>query len=71
MNGPKVSNFAFLYMFQYEYLTNIHKKATIGNFMKNVVENVTPSTLFVPTMNFSQSPFKPEIPNFIPLLGVL
>ena len=39
--------------------------------MKNVVENVTPSTLFVPTMNFSQSPFKPEIPNFIPLLGVL
>ena len=43
----------------------------IGNFMKNVVENVTPSTLFVPTMNFSQSPFKPEIPNFIPLLGVV
>ena len=39
--------------------------------MKNVVENVTPSTLFVPTMNFSQSPFKPEIPNFIPLLGVV
>ena len=71
MNGPKVSNFAFLYMFQYEYLTNIHKKAIIGNFIKNVVENVTPSTLFVPTMNFSQSPFKPEILNFIPLLGVL
>ena len=58
-------------MFQYKYLTNIHKKATIGNFMKNVVENVTLSTLFVPTMNFSQSPFKPEIPNFIPLLGVV
>ena len=57
-------------MFQYKYLTNIHKKATIGNFMINVVENVTPSTLCVPTMNFSQSPFKPEIPNFIPLLGV-
>ena len=58
-------------MFQYKYLTNYHKKATIGNFMKNVVENVTPSTLFVPTMNFSQSPFKTEIPNFIPLLGVV
>ena len=58
-------------MFQYKYLTNIHKKATIGNFIKNVVENVTPSTLFVPTMNFSQSPFKPEIPNFIPFLGVV
>ena len=58
-------------MFQYKYLTNIHKKATIGNFIKSVVENVTPSTLFVPTMNFSQSPFKPEIPKFIPLLGVL
>ena len=58
-------------MFQYKYLTNIHKKTTIGNSMKNVVENVTPSTLFVPTMNFSQSPFKPEIPNFIPLLGVV
>ena len=58
-------------MFQYEYLTNTHKKATLGNFMKNVVENVTSSTLFVPTMNFSQSPFKPEIPNFIPLLGVV
>ena len=71
MYGPKVSNSAFLYMFQYEYLTNIHKKATIGNFIKNVVENVTPSTLFVPTMNFSQSPFKPEILNFIHLLGVL
>ena len=54
-------------MFQYEYLTNIHKKATIGNFIKNVVENVTPSTLFVPTMNISQSPFKPEKP----LLGVV
>ena len=58
-------------MFQYKYLTNIHKKATIGNFIKSVVENVTPSTLFVPTMNFSQSPFKPEIPNFKPLLGVV
>ena len=58
-------------MFQYEYLTNIHKKATIGNFIKNVVENVTSSALFVPAMNFSQSPFKPEIPNFIPLLGVV
>ena len=58
-------------MFQYKYLTNIHIKAIIGNFMKNVVENVTPSTLFVPTMNFSQSPFKPEIPNFKPLLGVV
>ena len=39
--------------------------------MKNVVENVTPSTLFVPTMNFSQSPFKPEISNFIPLWGIV
>ena len=58
-------------MFQYKYLTNIHKKATIGNFMKNVVENITPSTFFVPTMNFSQSPFEPEIANFIPLLGVV
>ena len=58
-------------MFQYKYLTNIHKKATIGKFMKNVVENVTPSTLFVPTMNFSQGPFTPEIPNFIPLFGLV
>ena len=54
-------------MFQYEYLNNIHKKATIGNVLKIVVENLTPSTLFMPMMNFSQSPFKPEIPNFIPL----
>ena len=58
-------------MFQYEYLNNIHKKATIGNVIKNVVENLTPSTLFMPMMNFSQGPFKPEIPNFIPLLGVV
>ena len=58
-------------MFQYKYLTNIHKKAINRNFIKDVVENVKPSTLFVPTMNFSQSPFKPEIPNFIPLLGVV
>ena len=39
--------------------------------MNNVVENVTPSTLFVPTMSFSQSPFKPEIPNFIPLYDLV
>ena len=58
-------------MFQYEYLNNIHKKATIGNVIKNVVENLTPSTLFMPMMNFSQSPFKPEIPNFIPLWGIV
>ena len=58
-------------MFQYEYLNNIHKKATIGNVIKNVVENSTPSTLFMPMMNFSQSPFKTEIPNFIPLFGLV
>ena len=58
-------------MFQYEYLNNIHKKATIGNVIKNVVENLTPSTLFMPMMNFSQSPFKPEISNFIPLWGIV
>ena len=56
-------------MFQYEYLNNILKKATIGNVIKNVVENSTPSTLFMPMMNFSQSPFKPENPNFTPLWG--
>ena len=61
----------FYKCFNINILLIFTKKATIGNFMKNVVENVTPSTLFVPTMNFSQSPFKPEIPNFIPLLGVL
>ena len=58
-------------MFQYKYLTNIHQKATIGNFIRNVIENVTPSISFMPMMNFNQSPFKPEILNFIPLLGVL
>ena len=58
-------------MFWYEYLNNIHKKATICNVIKNVVENLTPSTLFMPMMNFSHSPFKPEIPNFIPLWGIV
>ena len=35
------------------------------------MENLTPSTLFMPMMNFSQGPFKPEIPNFIPLWGIV
>ena len=54
-------------MFQDEHLTNIHKKAIIGNLIKNIVENFTPSTIFMPMMNFSQSPFIPRIPNFMPL----
>ena len=58
-------------MFQYEYLINVYKKAIIGDFMKNVVENSTPSTLFMPMMNFSQSPFKTEIQNFLPLFGLV
>ena len=58
-------------MFQYEYVANIHQKATIENFIRNVMENVTPSIPFMPMMNFNQSPFKPETPNFILLLGVL
>ena len=40
-------------------------------FQKNVVENSTSSTLLMPMMNFSQSPFKTEIPNFIPLFGLV
>ena len=40
-------------MFQYEYLKNIHKKANIGNVIKNVVDNLTVSTLFMPMINFS------------------
>ena len=31
----------------------------------------TECTLSMPMMNFSQSPFKTEIPNFIPLFGLV
>ena len=62
-------------MFQDEHLTNIHKKAIIGNLIKKYCgkfyteynENFTQSTIVMPMMNFSQSPFIPRIPNFMPL----
>ena len=47
------------------------KKLSLVIFQKNVVENSTSSTLLMPMMNFSQSPFKTEIPNFIPLFGLV
>ena len=37
-------------MFQDEHLSNIHKKAIIVNSIKNVMENLSLSILFMPMM---------------------
>ena len=58
-------------MFQYEHLTNIHKKLSLEIYKKDVVEKLTLSTLSLPMMDFRQSPLKPDIPNFIPLFALV
>ena len=57
-------------MFQDENLTNILKKAIIGNSIKCCGKFNTKYIIYAYD-DFRQSPFKPKIPNFIPLFGLV
>ena len=53
-------------MFQDEHLTNIHKKAIIVNSIKKCYGKFITKYIIYAYDDFSQSPFRPKIPNLIP-----